>query len=349
MKRLFAAAALAAALAPQIAIGASLANPIWDGRYPLTCNIGTVPCTFCDFLKAGANVVDALTKLVIPIAAAIIIYGGFRIMTAGSSSAHVEAGRDAIKWAAIGIATTLAGWLIVNTVFSLLSGGGSLAEIKCPTEPEINRVPYQPQNDCRSLRLSMSGDTPLGAIWTVQDATVRGFSPTTWCDPFKVNKNLELIQRELTWLRAHTDKSVSATSVFRPKSYQAHLREVYDAKVKLDQNSTLSSCSEAGVVRQEFTRHGLGSRVNDEGSSPHERGYGVDLSIDGCGNGRQFTSSCDTTYADIDTKLQSTADGHVPVLKWNRIGGDEVHFNLIHPNNNPNLPEDRRPQQNGGC
>ncbi|MDO8470198.1 MAG: pilin [bacterium] len=334
-------AALGVSLAPAVAIARSLTNPIWDGRYPVSCNVGGSPCTFCDLLKVGANIIDTLTLLVIPIGAAVIVYGGFRIMTAGSSPTGLSTGKEAMKMAGIGIAISLSGWLIVNTVFSLLSGGGSLTAIQCPAGDIFTRVPYIPVGaDCSRIKLSMSGDTPLGTVWTVQDATARGYSPTTWCKPEKVGSNLITIQSEISWLQETTSRSITPNSAFRPKSYQKHLREVWDAKQLLTEIPTLTAncAADAAIVNSEFSRHGLNSRVSDEGSSPHERGYGVDLSIGGCGNAN-FTGQCSELYDRIDTILKSTQDNHIPKLKWNKIRGDEVHFDL--------LPTQR--QENRGC
>jgi len=347
-------AALGAALLPAAALARSLTNPIWDGRYPVSCNIGGTPCTFCDLLKVGANIVDALTLLVIPIGAAVIVYGGFRIMTAGSSPTGLSAGQNAMKMAGIGIAISLSGWLIVNTVFSLLSGGGSLTAIRCPAGDIFTKVPYTPAGaDCSQLRLTMQNHSwgGVNSIFNVGQFP-SGFPIA--CDGAtqqKVQQNLDKIYNELlgpnAWLKPpRTNRSIVVNSAFRPAIYQAHLREVYDKNDLLTRYPTLNTnCrTEAGIVQNEFSRHGLGSTVAEPGESPHGRGSGVDISIGDCGNGPRFGPQCGQIYSEIDAILQSTeiiSGGvrHVPKLKWQRRVGDEVHFNL--------LPTQR--QENTGC
>ena len=82
-------------------------------------NEGLVPCSgldcdFCDLFKLGENVFTfAIFNVALPIAVIFVIYGGFKIMTAGSSPEKVSEGRKIIQAAAIGI-------LIQRGIFILL-------------------------------------------------------------------------------------------------------------------------------------------------------------------------------------------------------------------------------------
>jgi hypothetical protein len=108
---------LAYAAPSQAALG------IWTGRYSVTCNVsGSAPCTACDALMLIANSIDFLTALSLTISGVMIAYGGVRFMLSSGSSSSVSAAKQAIIAAVIGIAITLAAWVIVNSVLTLLGG-----------------------------------------------------------------------------------------------------------------------------------------------------------------------------------------------------------------------------------
>jgi len=84
-------------------------------------------CTVCDLLVLIDNLVK-FTATIAPLVAVIfIVWGSFIIITAGSTDRYAK-GRDVIKFAVIGLAIVLAAWVIVSTVFLVLTGsyGGPL-------------------------------------------------------------------------------------------------------------------------------------------------------------------------------------------------------------------------------
>jgi|SRR3989338_8005898 len=81
-------------------------------------------CGFEAFIAFMKGIIDFLTKLVLPIAAAIIVWGGIVIMTAGGSEERVGKGKKIITTAVIGAAIALGAWLIINTVYLALTGKG---------------------------------------------------------------------------------------------------------------------------------------------------------------------------------------------------------------------------------
>lgn len=132
----------------------SAALGIWDGRYPVSCNVPstgddpsnpqnqTVPCTLCDGLKITVNAVDLLTQAALAIAGAMVAYGGFRLMTSGGSDSIYKEGKQIIVGALIGLGITLFSWVIVNTLLSLLSNGSiSLTNPITCTPPPASFVP----------------------------------------------------------------------------------------------------------------------------------------------------------------------------------------------------------------
>lgn len=85
-------------------------------------------CTLCDLLGVIQSVVKFLATIISAIAAVVIIYGGFIILTARGSPEQVNRGRQIIINAIIGFAITLGAWLIVNTIITLIAGGKILGK-----------------------------------------------------------------------------------------------------------------------------------------------------------------------------------------------------------------------------
>ncbi len=92
--------------------------------------VGQNPCTWCDFGVMANNIFNfTVYSIIIPIAVAVVIWGGFVIMTAGGSPEKVKSGRDIIKSAIIGIIITLAAWLIIDTIIKIAATGWSSLKI----------------------------------------------------------------------------------------------------------------------------------------------------------------------------------------------------------------------------
>lgn len=102
---------------------------------PLTYAKGLVPCggtgepacTWCHLGIMADKIIDfVVLYIVIPVAVAFIIWGGFLLMTAGGSPERVKRGRDAITAAVIGIVVALGAWLIIDTIVKMLTSGAGL-------------------------------------------------------------------------------------------------------------------------------------------------------------------------------------------------------------------------------
>jgi hypothetical protein len=75
----------------------------------------TVPELIANILKAAIGVVGALALLV-------FVYGGFIWLTSGGESAKVSAGKEAMKWAAVGLVVIFTSYGLVSFVFSAIKG-----------------------------------------------------------------------------------------------------------------------------------------------------------------------------------------------------------------------------------
>lgn len=82
---------------------------------------GESMCTLCDLLTLIDNLVKFATMLASFLVVIFIIWGAFLIMTAASSD-RVKQGRQVIITAVIGLAIVLGAWIIVSTIFLLITG-----------------------------------------------------------------------------------------------------------------------------------------------------------------------------------------------------------------------------------
>ncbi len=78
-------------------------------------NAKTIPELISNLLKAAIGIVGALALLV-------FIYGGFIWLTSGGDSGKVSAGKEAMKWAAIGLVVIFTSYGLVRFVFSAITG-----------------------------------------------------------------------------------------------------------------------------------------------------------------------------------------------------------------------------------
>lgn len=83
-----------------------LTNPI---------NVKTVPELVNNILKTVIGIVGALSLL-------IFIYGGLRWLTSAGEPAKIQAGKDAMKWAAIGLVVIFSSYALVSFVFKAFTG-----------------------------------------------------------------------------------------------------------------------------------------------------------------------------------------------------------------------------------
>ncbi len=85
-----------------------------------TCNVAG-SCDLCDGLRVFQNIVHVLFQIAIPLSVVFIVYGGIRLMTSGGSEQGVSAAKEIVKSAIIGLAISLAAWMLVNVVISLIA------------------------------------------------------------------------------------------------------------------------------------------------------------------------------------------------------------------------------------
>jgi hypothetical protein len=108
---------------------------IWERT---TCAPGqggpTAPCGLCDALVVGRNIIEDMFKVAFILVVIFIAYGGLMIMTAGGNEKTVTNAKGIITSAVYGLLIALCAWLVINTIFNSLIGGGVTVpwnEISC--------------------------------------------------------------------------------------------------------------------------------------------------------------------------------------------------------------------------
>lgn len=140
------------------------------------------------------------------------------------------------------------------------------------------------------------------------------------CD-VNINRNLTKLKQEFDKLKAAVAENgivAQANSAYRPLAYQKHLWEIVDRWVTkgLRENTEQACAQLKNTVREEYSRHGLGTVVASPSScAPHVRGVGIDISLPS------------NYYASINSLLSEKRID----LRWSAIPNDEVHFNLQNP------------------
>lgn len=77
--------------------------------------VETAPQLIRNLISQAVGIVGALALL-------IFIYGGLRWLTSAGEPAKIQAGKDAMKWAAIGLVVIFTSYALVTFVFKALTG-----------------------------------------------------------------------------------------------------------------------------------------------------------------------------------------------------------------------------------
>lgn len=90
-------------------------------------------CTWCHLMQLIKNIIDFMIKIILPIAAIMIVYGGVIMMIAGGSPEKFNRGKSIVWSAIIGIVIALLAWLVLDTIFKVLTRNriGPWNELRC--------------------------------------------------------------------------------------------------------------------------------------------------------------------------------------------------------------------------
>lgn len=81
-------------------------------------------CSMCDLITLAKNIVNFGIGLSVVMGVVFLIWGGFLILTGGSSD-RIKSGRSAIFYAITGLIIVLGAWLIIDTTLRIFMGSNS--------------------------------------------------------------------------------------------------------------------------------------------------------------------------------------------------------------------------------
>ncbi len=82
------------------------------------------PCTVDDFLILAINLIDYMLAISGSLALLFFIYGGFIWLLSAGNSEKITKGKNILSAAAVGLIIVLAGWMIINLVYTTVMGTG---------------------------------------------------------------------------------------------------------------------------------------------------------------------------------------------------------------------------------
>jgi hypothetical protein len=89
---------------------------------PQSCVNDPFHCGWGDFNTLISNILNFMLTIVIPLAAVMIIYGGFVLLTSGGDAKKISQGRNIITAAVVGVVIVFGSLAIVNLIKSALGG-----------------------------------------------------------------------------------------------------------------------------------------------------------------------------------------------------------------------------------
>ncbi len=132
MKRLLIPAFLLFMLAAPHAHAASITN-LWEGAYcgataPIAGDAGPQgPCSFCDALIVGSNLINFAIQASIAITTIMIAYGALRLVLAGGDPGKMTDARETMTRALKGLFWVVTAWMLVNVFLLFLAGASGKA------------------------------------------------------------------------------------------------------------------------------------------------------------------------------------------------------------------------------
>lgn len=108
---------------PVFSFGAGLVDcdntPAADGKI-------AKPCDFNAFMDLINTVIKfILFKLVVPIAAIMFFYAGFKLVTSGGSTENRGVAKKVFSSAVYGLVAAVGGWLIIRTILTIAGYDGT--------------------------------------------------------------------------------------------------------------------------------------------------------------------------------------------------------------------------------
>lgn len=104
-------------------------------------------CTICDLIQLLHNIINYAMQISFVLAIAMVVYGGYMLLTSMGSEEKVTSGRKIIWYAVLGLTLVLASWAIINTFFLIVT--------KAPSKFPWNDIP----DNCAPTTFTGAGTT----------------------------------------------------------------------------------------------------------------------------------------------------------------------------------------------
>ncbi len=120
-------------------------------------------CKACNLVDLANNIINFLIVLAVLIAGILFAWAGFIMVTSAGNMSKVKKAKDIFVDVLIGVIIVLSGWIIINTIMSILVGdtlyGGSWKTIECVENGKITEPPPQPTSPTLTENPTTSGDS----------------------------------------------------------------------------------------------------------------------------------------------------------------------------------------------
>ncbi len=151
-----------------------------------TAQCSGTDCQICHVVYLINGVIAWLVMILGTVAAIIIVYAGFKLVTSGGNRHAKEDAKELINNMLIGYVIVLAGWLLIDTGMKMLLVDGETKlgmwnELSCVDQPDLVSQTYEPDEFEPYVRPTASGLnlTPMsGGDVTLNVAAIRAAGDT---------------------------------------------------------------------------------------------------------------------------------------------------------------------------
>jgi len=92
------------------------------GLLPSCAHETNTICGWCDLMQLCQNVIKFVTEISLLLAVIFIVYGGLMMMIFSYRPEKISESKEIIKAAVIGVIIITVSWVLLNTLFHLLTG-----------------------------------------------------------------------------------------------------------------------------------------------------------------------------------------------------------------------------------
>lgn len=109
----------------------TLAQSLSEAIVPKNCQGANAAktCGICDIAQLAQNLINTAIFLAVILSAILFAWAGFKMMVGRDNSAERKAGKDIFFKVIVGLVIILAAWLLVDTLFNMMTGDHLWAQV----------------------------------------------------------------------------------------------------------------------------------------------------------------------------------------------------------------------------